>query len=430
MFTAIAFGIGIAAASVTQAAPAIEHWTAASGARVYFIESRGLPILDVSIEFPAGSARDRREQAGLAQLTLALLPAGTADIPESELSAQFADAGAQIGRSFDRDRSGLTLRTLSSHAEREKNLQLFARMLQQPVFPRAAVERERIRMMASVRDSLTRPDSLAERRFYAAAYANHPYGNLSTEDSLKEIDRAAVERFYQDHYAAGQAAVAIVGDVSRAEAAGIAEQLTADLPRHAAGTVIAPLTPANAAVSFAVAHPAAQSHVLIGIPALSRIDPEYFPLVVGNHVLGGGGFVSRLYREVRERRGYAYSVYSYFLPLGAPGPFLLGLQTRKAESRLAIARAREVLEEFVAKGPTEAELNVARKSLSGGFPLRIDSNRKLLDQLAVIGFYRLPVTWLEDYSGHIKRVSTADVRRAFKRIDLSKLVTVIVGAPE
>ncbi len=426
----IVFAIGVAAASASHAAPKIQHWMAASGARVYFIESPGLPILDVSVEFSAGSARDAPERAGLAQLTLALLPAGTADIPESELSAQLADAGAQNGRHFDRDRAGLTLRTLSSPAERDKALQLFAAMLQRPAFPQAAVEREKIRLMAAVRDSQTRPDGLAERRFYATAYANHPYGHLATEDSLKAIDRSAVEHFYRDHYAASQTTVAIVGNASRAEAAGIAERLSSDLPRSPAAAAPSPAVPAPTGASLAITHPAAQSHVLMGMPALSRIDPEYFPLVVGNHVLGGGGFVSRLYREVRERRGYAYSVYSYFLPLGAPGPFLLGLQTRKTESRAAIARAREVLEEFVAKGPTEAEMQAARASLAGGFPLRIDSNKKLLEQLAVIGFYRLPLTWLDDYPVQVARVSAADVRRAFGRIDPAKLVTVIVGAPE
>jgi zinc protease len=426
----VLLAIGTAASSASQAAPKIEHWSAASGARVYFIEARDLPILDVSVEFPAGSAHAARERAGIAELTLALLPAGTADISESELSAQLADAGAQRGKSFDRDRAGLTLRTLSSPAELEKALKLFGAMLQQPVFPQAAVERERVRLLAALRDSLTRPDGLAERRFYAAAYPNHPYGILATEESLKAIDRAAVEHFYREHYAAGQATIAIVGDASRAQAAAIAERLSADLPRAAAASRIPAAVPSAAPVSLAIPHPAAQSHVLMGMPALSRNDPEYFPLVVGNHVLGGGGFVSRLYREVREQRGYAYSVYSYFLPLGSGGPFLLGLQTRKSESKMAVARAREVLDEFVAKGPTEAEMKAARESLAGGFPLRIDSNRKLLDQLAVIGFYRLPLTWLAEYSSRVEHVSAADVRRAFARVDPARLVTVIVGAPQ
>jgi zinc protease len=180
-----------------------------------------------------------------------------------------------------------------------------------------------------------------------------------------------------------------------------------------------------------IAHPASQSHILLGLPAMARSDPDYFPLLVGNYILGGGGFVSRLYLEVREKRGYAYSVYSYFLPLAQEGPFEVGLQTKKEQAEEALARVRVVLDEFLVRGPSAAELKAAKQNLVGGFALRIDSNRKLLEQVALIGYYRLPLGWLDDFTARVEKVSVADVRTAFaRRVRPDHLVTVVVGSGE
>ncbi|MGP1683869.1 MAG: M16 family metallopeptidase, partial [Giesbergeria sp.] len=185
------------------------------------------------------------------------------------------------------------------------------------------------------------------------------------------------------------------------------------------------------AQTLRIAHPASQSHILLGLPAIARNDPDYFPLLVGNYVLGGGGFVSRLYLEVREKRGYAYSVYSYFLPLAQEGPFQIGLQTKKEQAGEALARVRVVLEEFLAQGPSAAEMKAAKQNLVGGFALRIDSNRKLLEQVAMIGFYRLPLTWLDDFAARVGKVSAAEVRAVFaRRVRPDNLVTVVVGSGE
>jgi zinc protease len=164
------------------------------------------------------------------------------------------------------------------------------------------------------------------------------------------------------------------------------------------------------------------------LPAIARNDPDYFALLVGNYILGGGSLVSRLYMEVREKRGYAYSVYSYFLPLAQEGPFQIGLQTKNDQAEEALARVRMVLDGFLAQGPNAAELKAAKQNLTGGFALRIDSNRKLLDQVALIGYYRLPLTWLDDFTARVEKVSVAEVRAAFARhVQADNLVTVIVG---
>jgi zinc protease len=171
--------------------------------------------------------------------------------------------------------------------------------------------------------------------------------------------------------------------------------------------------------------------VLLGVAALARDDPDYFPLLVGNYILGGGGFVSRLMTEVRSKHGLAYSVYSYFYPFAQKGPFQVGLQTRRDQANEALKRVQDVIAEFVARGPTQAELKSAKKGLVGGFPLRIDTNRKLLEQLAAVGFYRLPLDWLDTYPARLEAVTLDQIRGAFaRRVDPKKLAIVVVGATD
>ena len=160
-----------------------------------------------------------------------------------------------------------------------------------------------------------------------------------------------------------------------------------------------------------------------------RTDPDYFTLFVGNHVLGGGGFASRISDEVRQKRGLAYSAYSYFSPQAVSGAFAIGMQTRKDQAREALDVTMKTLRDFIANGPTARELDDAKKNLIGGFPLRIDSNRKIHDYLAIIGYYKLPLTYLDDWVRNIERVTLADIKRAFAaHVNPDKLVTVVVGA--
>ncbi|MFP5504962.1 MAG: M16 family metallopeptidase, partial [Gammaproteobacteria bacterium] len=177
-----------------------------------------------------------------------------------------------------------------------------------------------------------------------------------------------------------------------------------------------------------IEHPSSQTHILIGQPGMRRDDPDYFALYVGNHVLGGGGLVSRLSNEVREKRGLSYSVYSYFLPMTERGPFQMGLQTRNDQADEAVRVLRETLAAYVAEGPTAAELEAAKNNITGGQALRIDSNRKILEYLAVIGFYDLPLDYLETFNAKVEAVTLAQVREVFqRRIRPERMLTVRVG---
>ncbi|RFC36536.1 MAG: zinc protease [Candidatus Nitrotoga sp. LAW] len=421
---------GIASAIAT---PHIQHWTSPSGARVYFVENHDLPMLDLTVDFAAGSSFDVMEKSGLAGLVHRMLDLGAEGLSEDDIARNLANIGAQFGKNFDADRAGISLRTLSSTAERVQALDILARVLQHPLFQEDVLAREKTRLIANLKENETKPEKIAEKAFSKAVFGTHPYGLSSPGEvsTVENIQRADIEAFYRAHYLAKTAVVAIMGDVTRAEAEAIAQNLTAQLPQGVEAAQVAPVTMQIKANEQRIMHPATQSHILMGAPGLARKDPDYFALYVGNHILGGGGFVSRLMHEIREKRGLAYSVYSYFIPMKLPGAYQIGLQTKKNQADEALQLVRATLREFIDKGVTKKELQASKQNIIGGFPLRIDSNKKIVDYLSVIGFYELPLTYLDDFVGNVDKVTIAQIRSAFeRRVNPDAMATVIVGAPE
>ncbi|MDP2751037.1 MAG: pitrilysin family protein [Rhodocyclaceae bacterium] len=416
--------------TLAHAGVKIDHWVAPSGARVYFVETHALPILDVAIDFTAGTAYDPMGKAGLAGLTRGLLDAGAGALDEETIAEQLVNLGAQLSGTTDHDRAGLSLRTLATTREKEAALILLRTVLSQPNFPDSVLTREKARMIAALQESDTRPDAIAAKRFSQEIYPNHPYGRTTTVASMGSLTRDDLLTFHRTRYRANRAVVALIGDVTRAEAERIAQFLTESLPTGEANDDLPPVQmPVKHTVN--IAHPAAQSHIHIGMPAISRLDPDYYALLVGNYTLGGGGFVSRLVSEVREKRGYAYSVYSYFSPRRFEGPFQIGLQTKREQAAEAIKLVESVLTDFVKTGPTAKELAAAQKNLINGQSLRIDSNAKLLGYLSAIGFYGLPLTYLDDFPAKIKAVTVDQVRAAFVRqVKPEHRVTVVVATDE
>ncbi|MDO9243145.1 MAG: pitrilysin family protein [Rhodocyclaceae bacterium] len=414
--------------SFVQAGPQIQHWVAPTGAKVYFVASRDLPILDVQIDFVAGGARSPADKSGVASLTASLLDAGAGSLDEEQISGRLVDLGARLSSGSDHDKASVNLRTLSFATEKTGALALMRAVLSAPTFPEAVLAREKTRTIESLKEADTRPDAIAGKRFVAALYPGHPYGNVATPESVAKIVRDDLVTFYQTYYTARGAVVSIIGDVSRSEAEAIAVQLTEALP---AGEPVAALPPVTLPQreTLKVAHPAAQSHIHVGLPTITRTDPDYFALLVGNYTLGGGGFVSRLMKEVREKRGYAYSVYSTFAPRVLPGPFQIGLQTKREQADDALQVVDAVLTKFLAEGPTAQELAAAKKNLIDGQALRIDSNAKLLAHLSLIGFHGLPLDYLDQFPRKVAAITRDDVRAAFRRhVKPENLVTVIVAA--
>ncbi|PLQ02199.1 M16 family metallopeptidase [Cupriavidus pauculus] len=425
------------AGSVAQAAIPIESWTASTGAKVFFVPSPSIPMLDVNIDFDAGSRYDPPGKSGLATLTAALLDKGANAQDgqparnEAQVADAFADTGADFGGAAGGDRGGIGLRTLTAPSEREQSLRLAGQLIKAPAYPDAVVAREKQRLITAIREGDTRPGVIADKTLSKAIYPTHPYGVSATPESVGSITRDDLLKFWRDNYTAKRAVVTLIGAIDRKQAEQIAEDLTRGLPEGTAAPKLPDVQMTIPASEKRIRHPAQQASVAIGAPAIARGDPDYFALLVGNYVLGGGGFSSRLTDQVREKRGLTYGVDSYFAPSKQPGPFSITLQTKKENTNEALGLVRQILAQYVAQGPTDAELKAAKDNLVNGFPLRIDSNRKLLTNVANIGWYGLPLNYLDTWTAQINKVTRDQVRAAFQRhVHPDAMATVIVGGPE
>ncbi|MBY0409185.1 MAG: insulinase family protein [Burkholderiaceae bacterium] len=416
----------------------IQHWTEANGAKVYLVESPVIPMVDVQIDFDAGSRRNPPGQSGLASAVAAMASKGVTAggtepaLDENALGEAWADLGASFDAGVDNDALHYSLRSLTDAQLLERAARLAARQIAEPSWSTDIWQRERARWSASIKEANTKPATVAAQAFAAAVYGNHPYGMRTTEDSLARISVAGMQAFHRQTIAACRAKVSIVGAVTRAQAQTLVAALLSRLP---ATSDCAPLPPVSSIAALTapieqnIPFASAQAHVLIGQPGFQRRDPDFLALLVGNHILGGGGFVSRLTSEVREKRGLSYSVYSYFAAGLHAGAFTVGLQTRPDQAAQAVQVSRDVIARFVADGPTEAELRAAKDNLIGGFALRIDSNKKLLGNVANIAWNELPLDYLDHWTDRVEALTVADVRAAMARkLQPERMVTVVVGA--
>jgi len=421
--------VSLYATGVAQAMPAIQHWTTENGAGVYFVPAPELPMVDVRVVFAAGSSHDAA-LPGLAGLTNGLLDQGAAGLSADAIAERLDGLGAQLGSGSLRDMAWVSLRSLNDAEHFDPAFDLMVKVLSQPDFNPQDIDRERERTLVALRHSEQQPDDIAEYHFYADIYGKHPYASrpIGTEASLKRITRGDIKAFHASYYVAANATIAIVGDIDRPGAERLARRLSAALPAGKPAAPLPAVAPLIKASEEHIFHPSTQTHVLMGAPGMDRKDPDFFPLYVGNHILGGSGLVSQLYEEVREKRGLSYSVYSAFIPMQKKGPFILGLQTRNDQLEEALGVLRETLQRFHDQGPTEKELVAAKKNITGGFALRIDSNSKIIEYLAVIGFYGLPLDYLETFNDKVMAVTREEIRDAFqRRVHPDVMATVIVG---
>jgi len=417
----------------------IQHWTQPSGVRIYLVESPAIPMVDVQIDLDAGARRDPIDKPGLANLMAASTANGVRAsaagpaLDEHQLSEAWADLGASFGGSASADRMSFGLRSLTYPDLLDKAVALAARQLGEPSFPEAPWLRDRPKMIASLKEANTRPVTLAGRAFSQAVYGNHPYGRETTEASLLRTNVEDLNALHAKVLRACAAQVSIVGALNRVQADALVAKLLARVPQGGctAPQVVPEVAALTAASEVRIPFASAQAHVLVGQPGFKRNDPDFFALTVGNHILGGGGFTARLTEEVREKRGLTYSVYSYFVPGMHAGAFTIGLQTRPDQAEQALTLVREVVTKFVEEGPTEKELQAAKDNLIGGFALRIDSNKKLLDNVANIAWNGLPLDYLDTWTQQVERLTVTDVRAAMARkLQPARMATVVLGAPE
>lgn len=412
-----------------QATPEIQSWHTSNGAHVVFVEAPELPMVDIRLVFDAAASRDG-ERPGLATMTAGLLDVGAGKLSSDDIAEGFARIGAQFGASAHRDMAIVTLRSLTQTEMLEPALALFTTVLSKPSYPAEDFERERKRRLIGIQAKKQSPSTLASDAFFHALYGDHAYAAESsgTEESISTMKRKHLVQHHKQYYVARNAVVAIVGALDRKQAEAISEQIMKPLPAGEKAKPLADAKPLLQAETVRLNYPASQSHLLVGQPSMKRNDPDHFPLYVGNHILGGSGLISRVSQEIREKRGLSYSSYSYFSPMRYGGPFQMGLQTRNDQLDEALDVLKQTLVDFRNDGPSDEELTAAKQNITGGFALKLDSNSKIVDYVAMIAFYELPLDYLDTLMGKVEAVSAEQIKDAFqRRIDPDKLVTVIVG---
>jgi zinc protease len=406
----------------------VQSWQTKEGAQVVFVPAPQLPMLDLSVLFDAGSARDG-EHPGIARLLNELLLEGAGEWNADALANQLESRGIDISTRTSRDIAWVNMRSLSEKAILTVALDTLATVIARPRLDVEAIRRVKERTLAEIRLSAQSADDVADQMLMQALYGEHPYAHdpLGSEVSLAIIDESNLKAFHQQYYTAANAVIAIVGDVDRLQAELLVKRLLRGLPSGGKAEALPqPVKPKPGIKREKF--PASQTHITMGMLGISRDDPDYFPLLAGNHILGGSGLTSIMGEEVRNKRGLSYGISSRFSPLWVQGPWILSAQTKNDQAESTRQLMATLYRDFVDEGPTKKQLGAAKKHLVGGFPLKLSSNKKIQRRIAVLGFYGLPMDWLDTWSSKVEQVTASQIRRAFhRRMPTRNLLTIMVG---
>ena len=435
---ALMFWVALGHVGLAHAILPIETLDSYKGAKAYLVQTKALPMVDIEISIDAGDRYDPPGKNGLADMTAGLMHYGARGnkgvLSEAQIADEIADLGANIGLSVGDERAIFRIRSLSRKDLRDRAVQLASAMLSAPTYDPKIVEREKQRTITSLLEAETKPEFVLERRFKKSVYGSYPLANAPTVKTVATVSAADLTQFHKQFYRGDRMIVSIVGDIDRAQANEIVQALLKQIPQSGAPIAslpefmrspVEPLSQREIQIPF----DSQQAHIAMGMTAVTRNNPDYFPLLVGNYILGGGGFVSRLMSEVREKRGLAYSVFSYFAPGKDTGIFQAGLQTKSDQGALALEVMSSTIAQFIADGPTPAELLAAKANLVNGYPLRIDNNRKLLDNVSSIAWNNLPLDTMEIWTKQVEAVTLEQVQAAFQKyLAMDRMKIVVLGA--
>ena len=408
----------------------IQRWQLDNGAKVLLVERHELAMVDIDVAFDAGTRRDAANKIGVADYAGALMDMGAGDLSEEDIRKQSSDLAVTVASYAGLERAGVRIRSLSAAPTLTPTLALANTILTQPRYEAAVLKREQDRSVLSLKQNETNPQFLGSRAMTRLNYPKHPYGYSAWENekTIRAITVADLKRFHAQHFRPQTAVISIVGDMNRSQAEAMAKTLLAGLPQEPIKLKPVAAVPVKGGQTTEIAHPASQAHLSLGLPVFTRDDPDYFPLLIGNYTLGAGGFDSLLMQELRDKRGYTYGAYSNLEPLAQKGEFTISMSTKKASAVDSLKVTRQVVQDYIAQGPTDAQLQQAKANIIGGFPMRFDTNGKLLSWLGTIGFYDLPSDYLDTYTQKVQALTTAQIRDAWqRRIKVEDLNVVVVG---
>ena len=410
------------------AMPPVQRMTLSNQMVLLTSEERSLPFVTLQLLIDAGSRRDSAGEEGAAYLTAKGLLLGTAKRGEKAINEELDFMGASLNSSPGRDYATLNLRVLKK--DLEKGLDLFMEVLTHPTFPQEEVKREVQKTLAAIQAAEDQPEDVAEKAFQENLFLSGPYRHPveGTKKSLPSMTRDTLDRFYKKYYHPNHSILAVVGDITQEE---VKTKLVPRFEKWPKGKISdAPVQNvfAKGPKTVKIDRMLAQANIILGHAGVSRENPDYYALTVMNYILGGGGFSSRLMEEVRNKRGLAYSVYSFFEPGKFPGSFQIGLQTKNVSAREAISLAREEMKRIQKEPVSEKEIDGARKYLIGSFPMRMDTQGKLVNFLLQVEYYGLGLDYPERYSRLIQSVTREEVLRvARKYLQPENCILVVVA---
>lgn len=409
----------------------IHSWTTKNGVKVVFVPTEDLPIVDISVGFNAGSSRDDAK-FGLASLVGSLLDQGTINMPSpDDIAIAFESVGALYNCNVDRDKTQVLLRSLNERNNLNKVVALFSDVIATPAFNEKDIEIVRDQKLVKIQYENQLPAAVATKAFYNALYNEHPYAHPidGLNDTVKQITKDDLHNFHQKFYVADNATISIVGGIHRDHAKEIAETISMRLAKGSKPANLPKVAELDQKIIQDINLPVNQSTILLGRLGIDIFDKDKYALIMGNYILGGGQFASRLLNTLRVKHGLAYSVCTNLDLLQEPGPFVASLETKLLSTKEALEMLHKDINDFVAKGPTEKEVVKAKKYLIGAMPLYFDSNEKILIAVSRLAFYNLPLDYYDQYPGNIEKLTAEDVKQAIaKKLNMDKSVQVVLSA--
>ncbi len=402
-----------------------------SGIEIWYVQEANIPVISLSLGFRGGTVLDPPGKAGLANFALGLLNEGAGDMDSLTYQKAIIDRAIHLNSNASRDLVTVSLQTLSHNSD--EAFKLLGMALSEARFEAAPVERVRGQILNILADEARNPRTIAAHTWFGDIFADHPYAQRSngTEETIRAITPTDLKDWAKARFARDNLIVGASGDIAPEEIARLVDIALAGLAEHAAASTVPEAVFTASGATHVVRMPLMQSVVVFGMPGLKRDDPDFYAAYVMNYILGGGGFTSRLYEEVREKRGLAYSVYSYLAPLEYVGLYMGGVATRNDGVAQTLEIIRAEIAHLAETGVSAEELSAAKQYLTGAFPLRLDSGNKVAGILVHMQFESLGIDYLDRRNGYMEAVTMADIIRVAKRLlNPERLRVVVVGDPE
>ena len=419
------------AAASPATAIEVQRVVSPGGIEAWLVEDHSNPIISLDMAFRGGAALDPAGKEGLANLVSGLIDEGAGDLDSQTFQGRLQDLSIGLSFSAGLDTFSGDLKTLTEN--RDTAFELLRLALNEARFDEEPIARIRSQILAGLARGSEDPDVIVRRTINKVLFPEHAYGRpvSGTTESVAGLTVEDLRRFTAERFARDVLVIGVVGDITAQELAALLDETFLGLPATAAPVDLADTTPNDEGGVIVVEKDVPQSVVVFGHEGIKRADPDYYTAYVVNYVLGGGGFSARLYKEIREKRGLAYSVYAYLNPLDHAALIMGGVATQNQRVSQSLDLIRAEWRRMAEDGPSEEELRNAKTYLTGSFPLRFSSSGRISGMLIGMQLNHLGIDYLDRRNGFIEAVTLDDARRVAKRLyDADKLTVIVVGRPQ